>query len=91
MEGHFRDIGIKRVADLKGKNPEELFEKDCLQKGFRDDRCVLYIFRLAVYYAEHETHEEEKLKWWYWKEREYRPLKQTGDERKDTAFPCSSC
>ena len=48
-----------------------LYEMDCLQKGFRDDRCVLYVFRCAVYYAEHEQHEPEKLKWWYWKDREY--------------------
>ena len=40
-------------------------------KGFQEDRCALYVWRLAVYYAEHETHEPEKLKWWYWKDRPY--------------------
>lgn len=71
MEQHLRHIGIKAIADLRGKDPEELYLQDCLFKGFQDDRCILYVFRLAVYYAEHETHEPEKLKWWYWKDNEY--------------------
>ena len=74
MEQHLHDIGIKVIADLRGKDPEELYLKDCLFKGFQDDRCILYVFRLAVYYAEHETYEPEKLKWWYWKDKEYTPL-----------------
>ncbi len=64
-------IGIKSVEDLKGKSPEALYEKDCLAKGFQEDRCQLYVFRLAVYFAEHEIHEAKKLKWWYWKNHKY--------------------
>lgn len=26
---------------------------------------------MSVYYAEHTTWDEEKLKWWYWKDKEY--------------------
>ncbi len=70
---HLHNIGIETVADLKGKDPEELYVKDCLYKGFQEDRCILYVFRLAVYYAEHEQRDPEKLKWWYWKDKEYRP------------------
>lgn len=69
MERHFFNIGIHKVEDLIGKNPEELYEKDCLFKGFRDDRCVLYVFRLAVYYANNDVYEPEKLKWWNWKDK----------------------
>lgn len=65
------NIGIHSVSDLKGKDPEELYRLDCLCKGFQEDRCQLYLFRMAVYYAEHETHEPEKLKWWYWKDKTY--------------------
>lgn len=68
MERHLRNIGIHSIADLKGKDPEVLYEMDSLYKGFKGDRCVLYVFRCAVYYAEHEQHEPEKLKWWYWKD-----------------------
>lgn len=71
MERHLQAIGIHCIADLRGKNPEELYRLDCLKKGFQDDRCVLYVFRCAVYFAEQEEHEPEKLKWRYWKDREY--------------------
>lgn len=66
-----QNIGINYVEDLKGKNPEELYLKDCQVKGRQEDKCQLYLFRMAVYYAEHDTREEEKLKWWYWKDKEY--------------------
>lgn len=67
----FYNIGITCVEDLQGKNPEELYDKDCACKGFTEDRCALYVFRMAVYYAEHTTWDQEKLKWWYWKDKEY--------------------
>lgn len=68
---HLKGIGIHCVADLVGKDPEELYTLDCLNKGFQEDRCQLYVFRCAVYYAEHEQRDPEKLKWWYWKDKEY--------------------
>ena len=71
MERHLHNIGIQCIADLKGKDPEELYHLNCLKKGYQDDRCVLYVYRCAVYFAEHEEHEPEKLKWWYWKDKKY--------------------
>lgn len=65
------DIGIREAADLRGRDPEELFRLDCAKKGFQEDACALYVWRLAVYYAEHETPDPEKLKWWYWKDHSY--------------------
>ncbi len=65
------NIGITCIEDLKGKDPEELYFKDCITKGFKEDVCQLYLFRMAVYYAEHTIWEEEKLKWWYWKDKKY--------------------
>ncbi len=70
MARHLNNIGIFYVEDLVGKDPEELYRKDCVEKGYQDDRCVLYVFRCAVYFAEHEQHDPEKLKWWYWKDKE---------------------
>ena len=61
------NIGITCVEDLKGKNPEELYYKDCIVKGLQEDKCQLYLFRMAIYYAENTVWEEEKLKWWYFK------------------------
>lgn len=66
-----QNIGITCVEDLIGQNPEDLYMKDCIKKGFQVDKCQLYLFRMAVYYAEHNTWEDEKLKWWYWKNRDY--------------------
>lgn len=69
IEEDLLNIGIRTIEDLKGKDPEELYQMDCIYKGFQEDRCQLYVFRSAVYFAEHEEHEAEKLKWWYWKDK----------------------
>jgi hypothetical protein len=61
-------LGINVIADLKGKDPEELYENLCLIKGQRIDRCLLYVLRCAVYFATEETYDPEKLKWWNWKD-----------------------
>ena len=73
MEAHFKNIGVNCVEDLAGRDPEELFEQNCCVKGFRDDPCALYVFRLAVYYAESPERDPAKLKWWYWKDKRYPP------------------
>ncbi len=64
-------LGIRRVSDLRGRDPEELYARECLMKGYQEDRCALYVWRTAVYYADHETRDPEKLKWWYWKNKPY--------------------
>ena len=64
-------LGIREVSDLRGRDPEELYAKECLLKGYQEDRCALYVWRTAVYYADHETRDPEKLKWWYWKDKPY--------------------
>lgn len=67
----FLDIGITCVEDLKGKSPEHLYQLDYQKKKVWSDRCLLYVFRMAVYYAENSSHNPEKLKWWYWKDKKY--------------------
>lgn len=61
-----RQIGIHSVSDLKGKDPQELYDRSNNHVGAVQDRCLLYVFRCAVYYAE-GGREPEKLKWWNWK------------------------
>ncbi len=63
------ELGIRQVADLKGKDPERLYSRRCTQVGTRIDPCLLYVFRCAVYYASHTRHNPELLKWWNWKDR----------------------
>ena len=62
------DLGIRSITDLKNKNPEVLYLKLCKLHGTKIDRCVLYVFRGAVYFASHKKHNPEKLKWWNWKD-----------------------
>ncbi|MBN2144311.1 MAG: pathogenicity locus [Candidatus Aureabacteria bacterium] len=65
------NLGISSVKDLKGKNPEELFFRSNRLAGRVQDRCLLYVFRCAVYYAKtrKDKLDPEKLKWWHWKDR----------------------
>ncbi len=61
-------LGIRSVSDLKNKNPQELYDKMTQLTGAQHDRCLLYVFRCAVYFAETKKHEPQKLNWWYWKD-----------------------
>jgi len=45
-----------------------MYEDLCKIRGAHQDRCVLYVFRCAVYYAGNETHEAHLLGWWNWKD-----------------------
>lgn len=62
-------MGVKKVADLKGKDAERLYHKSNRQAGVVQDRNLLYMLRCAVYFASNEKHEEEKLKWRHWKDK----------------------
>lgn len=61
-------LGIRSIADLRHRDPEELYERFCLLAGIRVDRCLLYTFRCAVYFASNDTHDPDLLKWWNWKD-----------------------
>jgi hypothetical protein len=61
-------IGIRRIDDLKGKDPERLYARSNRAAGVVQDRCLLYVFRCAVYFASTRRPDPEKLCWWYWKE-----------------------
>ncbi len=63
------NLGIYEVDDLIGKNPEKLFNDSNQLVGQVQDRCLLYVFRCAVYFAEtpDDQKETEMLKWWNWK------------------------
>lgn len=62
-------LGCEKVEDLKGENPQAMYEKLNEITHTRQDPCVLYTFRCAVYFASHKKHDPEKLKWWWWKDR----------------------
>ena len=62
------DLGYRVVEDLRGENPEEMYQRLILLRGRHIDRCVLYVFRCAVYCASNTVHDPELLKWWNWKD-----------------------
>lgn len=61
------EIGIRKVADLKNRDPQVLYEMSNKKAGAVQDICLLYVLRCAVYYASNKNHNKEKLKWWNWK------------------------
>jgi hypothetical protein len=67
------NIGIHSINDLKREDPEELYTLSNKYAGTIQDRCLLYVFRCAVYYAktENSAHDPEKLKWWNWKDKKH--------------------
>jgi uncharacterized protein YbbK (DUF523 family) len=66
MASDLWDLGVTSVRDLQGKDPEELYHKIMKLRGGHIDRCVLYVYRCAVYQAETKDPAEELTKWWNW-------------------------
>lgn len=54
---------------MKGNSPDDIYAADCLAQGVTVDRCALYCYRLAVYYADHDGQlPPDKQNWWDWKD-----------------------
>ena len=68
MAQHLINAGYPDIESLKGQDPEDIYQKDCLSQGVKVDRCALYVYRLAVAFAEGSITDPEKLKWWNWKD-----------------------
>ncbi|MCK5913702.1 MAG: hypothetical protein KAG12_07465 [Desulfuromusa sp.] len=62
------DLGYRTVSELCGENPEIMYQNLIILRGQHIDRCVLYVFRCAVYYSSQTAHEPELLKWLNWKD-----------------------
>ena len=69
LSSNFIDLGYRTVHDLKNEAPETMYQNLIQLRGQPVDRCVLYVFRCAVYYANNPLHDPELLKWWNWKDR----------------------
>ena len=48
----FLALDVRGPDDLRGRGPEELFERLCAQDGRRHDPCLLDTFVAAVAYAD---------------------------------------
>jgi predicted flap endonuclease-1-like 5' DNA nuclease len=60
-------LGFDTIKSLENADPEEIYARDCTLRG-PIDRCQLYVYRCAVYFANTPEPEPEKLKWWHWKD-----------------------
>lgn len=67
ISNDLQNIGINSVNDLIRKDPEKLYKLSNEYVGQTQDRCLLYVFRCAVYYAD-GGRDPQKLKWWNWKD-----------------------
>ncbi len=65
------EMGFIEVEDLRGQNPEVIYEMVNKLRWSVQDPCLLYTFRCAVYFADTppEKRDPELLKWWNWKDR----------------------
>jgi len=68
-------LGIETPADLRGRDPEELFERLCALDGRREDPCLLDTFTAAVAYADGEP----ARPWWHFSRE--RLAREAGGER----------
>ena len=69
MARHIPRLGVRSVKDLARRDPERLYARLCKLTGQKQDPCVLYTFRCAVYAARTPRPKAELLKWWAWKGR----------------------
>jgi hypothetical protein len=68
-----RDLGVHSSAALRHWDPERLYAALNRLRGVRQDPCVLYTFRCAVYAARTPRPASRLLKWWNWKDRHLAP------------------
>jgi hypothetical protein len=61
-------MGFRRIQELRGEDPEALYARFCAEQGMHIDRCMLYVFRCAVYFAATEDPDPALLQWWAWKD-----------------------
>ena len=61
------DLGYRNISNLKGQDPQLMYERLCEIQKTTVDHCMLYVFRCAVYFATESNPKPELLKWWNWK------------------------
>ena len=64
-----RSLGVRSLRDLARRDPERMYRQLCDLTGERQDPCVLYVFRCAVYVTRTPRPKPALLKWWAWKDR----------------------
>jgi hypothetical protein len=71
LAADLRLLGVTSIASLALRDPERLYARLCDITKSKQDPCVLYTFRCAVYAARTPRPDPELLKWWNWMERRF--------------------
>lgn len=66
VAGDLARIGITRVEQLVGQNPQELYERICIRDHVIHNICLLDVLHAAVAQAEDPDLPAHKCQWWYW-------------------------
>jgi hypothetical protein len=62
----FDILGVRSVAQLARRNPDQLYESLCRVAPQHTDICCLDVFRAAVAQARDPQLPVERCQWWYW-------------------------
>lgn len=62
----FRLLGVKSLKDLARRDPERLYARLCDLTNSKQDPCVLYVFRCAVYASRTALPDHQLLEWPAW-------------------------
>lgn len=66
-----RLLGVKSLKDLARRDPERLYSRLCDITHEKQDPCVLYVFRCAVYASKTNLPDRRLLEWPAWMERRF--------------------
>lgn len=66
-------LGVHRLEDLAGKEPDDLFERLCTLTGTEQDPCVWDVFAALIAHANGQP----PRNWW-----EYTPLRKARERKK---------
>jgi len=71
LAADLRRLGVKSIPDLARRDPERLYARLCDVTRSKQDPCVLYAFRCAVYASRTPLPAAELLKWPAWMTRRF--------------------
>ena len=71
LAADLRLLGVKSLSDLARRDPEKLYARLCDITREKQDPCVLYVFRCAVYASRTPLPDAKLLLWWAWMERRF--------------------
>lgn len=62
-------LNIKKISELKNKDPEKLYLDLCTLQKAKVDRCMLYVFRCIIAFVNENNPDPNNFKWWDFKDK----------------------